>query len=264
MLQMRRDKSVGASPLLPYTLMVVSNFLWVAYGVLRHETPILVANGTGLALGCLYFVQYLRLFWWPSPKQTQQQQQQLQQSTLLLPGTVSQHIRGIAGVVLAVIFMIVGSQRHFIPLKDPASVLGTAGVIFSIAMFASPLVALKTVIETGSARSLSLSMVMATIANNVLWGITGYWDMHDIHVSTQGAIGLLMGLIQLTLKLWYGDGTSRRLKRSSSSDKMDTAVVDQESPRAAEGDPLMELIPTQDEHISTIKHQTKPRIKTRG
>ena len=211
MLQMRRDQTVGVSPLLPYTTMVLSNFLWLSYGVLRRESSILFANGTGFLLGCLYFAQYLSLLSFQtnskvSPSSSRQVQQQQQQSSLL-PGTVTQHVQSIVTLILMVLLTIWGSNHQFLPVQDPATLLGTAAVVLSCAMFASPLVALKTVIETQSARAISLGSVLATIANNFLWGFLGYFDMKDVHLSTQGAIGLLMGLVQLVLKLWYGNGT---------------------------------------------------------
>jgi len=215
MLQMRRDQTVGVRPLLPYTTMVLSNLLWVSYGVLRQESSILFANGTGFVLGCLYFAQYLSLFSFQtnsklSPSSSRQVQQE---PSSLLPGTVTQHVQSIVTLFLMVLLTIWGSNHRFLPVQDPATLLGTAAVVLSCAMFASPLVALKTVIETQSARAISLGSVVATIANNFLWGILGYFDMKDVHISIQGAIGLLMGLVQLALKLWYGNGTATATTR---------------------------------------------------
>jgi hypothetical protein len=45
MLQMRRDKHIASGvPLLPYTTMVMSNLLWVSYGILRWSPAILLVG----------------------------------------------------------------------------------------------------------------------------------------------------------------------------------------------------------------------------
>eukprot|EP00550_Attheya_septentrionalis_P001603 CAMPEP_0198294062 /NCGR_PEP_ID=MMETSP1449-20131203/20419_1 /TAXON_ID=420275 /ORGANISM="Attheya septentrionalis, Strain CCMP2084" /LENGTH=205 /DNA_ID=CAMNT_0043993889 /DNA_START=386 /DNA_END=1003 /DNA_ORIENTATION=+ len=183
--------------------MVMSNLLWVSYGILRWSPAILLANGTGLTLGTIYFIEFIRL----TPAKA-----------TLLPGTVLQHMQALFLTVTCILVVVIWGHR----LYPRADILGSAGVLFSVAMFASPLVSLRTMMETQSARIISLPFTLASIANNALWGIVGYWDMHDPHIFIQGAMGLTFGMIQLIVKVWYRDEPRRRTSSdsdiSSSSD----------------------------------------------
>lgn len=93
-----------------------------------------------------------------------------------LPGTIRQHVNAILSVFAATIGLI-----YMSPFKDPAAIIGQAAVVFCIAMFGSPLAALKTVLETKSAKSIPLPFTLATIANCFLWSITGF-EMNDFNI----------------------------------------------------------------------------------
>jgi solute carrier family 50 protein (sugar transporter) len=217
---MRRDKRIALGvPLLPYTTMIMSNLLWVSYGCLKWIPTILQANGTGLVLGTIYFIEFLRL----TPAKT-----------TLLPGTVLQHIQALLLTVTFILVVLLWWPRLY-PDANPADILGSVGVLFSITMFASPLVSLRTVMKTQSARTISLPFTLASIINNALWGIVGYWDMDDPHIYIQGAMGLTFGMIQLVVKMWYGDEPRsarimihRQLKRTSSDISIFSEIVKDE------------------------------------
>ena len=93
-----------------------------------------------------------------------------------LPGTIRQHVYAILSVFSATIGLI-----YMSPFKDPAAIIGQAAVVFCIALFGSPLAALKTVLETKSAKSIPLPFTLATIANCFLWSITGF-EMNDFNI----------------------------------------------------------------------------------
>jgi solute carrier family 50 (sugar transporter) len=84
-----------------------------------------------------------------------------------------------------------------------AEIIGTMGVVFCVAMFASPLSALKSVLATKSAKSIPLPFTLAAIVNCFLWSVVGLMDMKDFNIYAPNLLGLLFGLIQLALKLIY-------------------------------------------------------------
>jgi uncharacterized protein with PQ loop repeat len=94
-----------------------------------------------------------------------------------LPGSIRQHVNAILSVFFATIGLI-----YMSPFKDPAAIIGQAAVVFCIALFGSPLAALKTVLKTKSAKSIPLPFTLATIANCFLWSITGLFEMHDKNI----------------------------------------------------------------------------------
>mmetsp|Transcript_24913 Transcript_24913/g.42399 ORF Transcript_24913/g.42399 Transcript_24913/m.42399 type:complete len:226 (-) Transcript_24913:94-771(-) len=173
------DRSVGNLPLLPYSSMVSSTFVWVVYGILKSEPKVWSANGVGLVLGTYYFLEFIRF----SPKRS---------STL--PGSVIQHFQGILGFLLLCMGLAYGGGAPWV---------GYLGVALCVAMFASPLAALKVVLETKSAKAIPLPFTIASVVNCFLWSVIGIFDMDDYNIYVPNLLGLLFGLIQVVLKLIY-------------------------------------------------------------
>lgn len=185
MQQIRQDRAVGSLPLLPYSSMIASTFIWVTYGIMKREPSIWSCNSVGLVLGTLYFLNFVKF----APK-----------AAPTFPGSISQHFQGIMAVIASTLLLAKS------PLQSPVSLIGTAGVLFCIAMFASPLAALKTVVATRSAKSIPLPFTMASLINCGLWSIVGIWGMRDMNIIVPNLLGLTFSLIQVALKLFYGSG----------------------------------------------------------
>ena len=184
--QINRVGSVGNMPLLPYSSMIACTFLSIAYGVLKNEPKIWAPNSIGLVLGVCYFLNFIKHVPKASPT---------------LPGSIQQHAQFIAAVVGTTLFLALSPL-----VRTPLTYIGTAGVVFCVAMFASPLSALKVVIQTKSAKSIPLPFSVASVINCFLWSVTGLLDMRDINVWLPNILGLTCSLMQVGLKLIYGDG----------------------------------------------------------
>jgi solute carrier family 50 (sugar transporter) len=184
-IQIISSKSVGSLPLLPYSSMIANAILWTTYGILRKESSIYTCNGIGAVLAILYLLQFIRYS--PSKSST-------------LPGSVLQHVSVITLVAIGAI--VLALQTY---IKNPADIIGSIAVLFCIAMFASPLSALKTVIQTKSASSIPLPLAIASIANCLLWLVTGVYKMKDFNVIVPNFMGLASGIAQIALKLKYGN-----------------------------------------------------------
>lgn len=170
--------------------MIVSSFLWLAYGVLIHEPAVWRTNTCGLFMSLWYFMRFVKHAPPKSPT---------------LPGSVRQHSNVVLFIVLATLAVI-----YALPFKDPAGLIGNIAVVFCVAMFASPLSALKTVVQSRSARSIPLPFTIATIINCALWSIVGLFDISDFNIYFPNLLGLACGIAQLALKLYYGDGGSEK------------------------------------------------------
>jgi solute carrier family 50 protein (sugar transporter) len=185
--QISQEKSVQNYPLLPYSSMVASCFLWCFYGILKHEPSLLYANGTGLFLGIYYFCEFIRY----APKKAP-----------TLPGSVMQHLQGCCAVIFTT-----AALTLLLPTQTAARLIGNMGVVFCVCMFASPLAALRVVLETKSAASIPLPFTLASVLNCFLWSVIGLFQMHDFNIYAPNLLGLSFGLIQVALKLKYrGDG----------------------------------------------------------
>ena len=193
-------RSVGSLPLLPYSSMVASAFLWLVYGVLKQESIIWSANLVGLALGTYYFIVFIRY----SPEKAP-----------TLPGSIMQHVQGCFAVAILTVVLTIT-----LPTMQAATIIGHLGVLFGVAMFASPLAALRTVLETQSAKSIPLPFTLASVLNCFLWSVVGLLDMLDFNIYAPNLLGLSFGLVQVALKLQYGNGseTSPRYTAGETSD----------------------------------------------
>jgi solute carrier family 50 protein (sugar transporter) len=187
--QITRNKSVGDLPLLPYSSMIANCFLWLTYGVLKNEIKVWGTNLIGLFFAVFYFLKFARY----AP---------LKSATL--PGSIRQHVN-VCFAVMAGTFGLV----YLSPLKDPASIIGNIAVLFCVAMFGSPLAALKTVLQTRSAKSIPLPFTLATVLNCFLWSVAGLFEMKDVNIYLPNLLGLGFGLAQVALKLFFGNGTTQ-------------------------------------------------------
>jgi solute carrier family 50 protein (sugar transporter) len=102
-------------------------------------------------------------------------------------------------------------------MHDPAAWIGNIAVLFCVAMFASPLAALQTVLHTKSAKSIPLPFTLATVLNCLLWSVVGLLDMHDANIYLPNLLGLAFGIAQVVLKLVYDNGR----RGTMSEDKLD-------------------------------------------
>ena len=100
----------------------------------------------------------------------------------------------------------VGSGVH------PAAI-GQAAVVVCIALFASPLSTLQTVVQTKSAASIPLPFTLASVLACFLWSVTGFLQLHDLNVIVPNTLGLISGLAQVSLKLVYGNGPPQEAQR---------------------------------------------------
>eukprot|EP00980_Cylindrotheca_fusiformis_P001142 scaffold319_cov97-Cylindrotheca_fusiformis.AAC.2 len=169
--------------------MIASSFLWLSYGALIREPAVWRTNACGLFMALFYFLRFVKYA--PAKATT-------------LPGSVRHHANGILAIVFGTIAII-----YVIPIKDPASLVGDIAVFLCVAMFASPLSALKTVLDTKSAKSIPLPFTIATIANCFLWSVVGLFDIRDFNIYFPNLLGLACGILQLALKLYFGDGMER-------------------------------------------------------
>uniref|UniRef100_A0A7S2RC32 Sugar transporter SWEET1 n=1 Tax=Eucampia antarctica TaxID=49252 RepID=A0A7S2RC32_9STRA len=179
------ERSVMNFPLLPYSSMLANSFLWTVYGLLVGQRKIWATNSLGFILSIYYFYQF---------------QQFCPAHLTNLPGTLSQHIIGVT------FFIIVTALIPFLFGEKAPDLIGKAGVVICSLLFFSPLSKLKSVIQMKSARSIPLPFTISCCINCLLWTVVGYLQMDDFFVYFPNGVGLFFALIQLLLRIMYGDG----------------------------------------------------------
>ena len=81
-------------------------------------------------------------------------------------------------------------------------IYGIFAIIIFLLMCFSPLLTFKTIIKKKDSTSLYLPITMTQISNCTLWVIYGIY-ISDIFVLIPNLIGLLLGLIQLSLIILF-------------------------------------------------------------
>lgn len=189
MFQIWEDKSVGYLPLMPYTTMLTNAFLWFIYGFMLQEPSIWTGSAVGFFAGCFYFLEFCRF----APKRSH-----------TLPGSVVQHFHFCFAVLGATLVLAVAPFPF-----EGVTIIGQAAVFFCVAMFASPLAALPTVLETQSAKAIPLNYTIAVLLNSALWTIVGLFEMQDKNIYIPSMLGLVLSIVQVGLKIVYGNGPGR-------------------------------------------------------
>jgi uncharacterized protein with PQ loop repeat len=100
-----------------------------------------------------------------------------------------------------------------LPKNRARDMIGKVGMLSFTVLFASPLAALKQVVESKSAASIPLSFTIASLINCFLWSVVGKYEMNDVYILLPSVLGLCCALVQLALKLIYSDRV--QVKRSS-------------------------------------------------
>eukprot|EP00569_Conticribra_weissflogii_P007976 CAMPEP_0171328266 /NCGR_PEP_ID=MMETSP0878-20121228/548_1 /TAXON_ID=67004 /ORGANISM="Thalassiosira weissflogii, Strain CCMP1336" /LENGTH=158 /DNA_ID=CAMNT_0011828103 /DNA_START=394 /DNA_END=870 /DNA_ORIENTATION=+ len=120
-----------------------------------------------------------------------------------LPGTARQHKLIVSWIIFANLFVVFNMSK-----TKAADIIGKEAVFMYVVLFASPLAALKDVIETKSAVSIPLPFTIASTLNCSLWSIVGLLKLNDFNIYFPCMLGLGCAVLQLCLKGIYDDGIS--------------------------------------------------------
>lgn len=125
-------------------------------------------------------------------------------SSPTLPGSVKTHIQGCGAIAITVTFLYLSG------LSFATELIGKAAVVLCLAMFGSPLAALRVVVQTRSAKAIPLPFTLASLVNCFLWTIYGVFELGDINVYLPNILGLSFSVVQLALKFAYASDPMSR------------------------------------------------------
>ena len=202
--KIKSENDVGNLPLLPYSCMACNCILWACYGALRDAPSIWMPNGLSFLLALYYMHSFI---------------DNAAEQPINDDRTIGLQMGAVAGIVGAA-----GLAFHY----DCPEAVGSAAVLLCMALFASPLSTLKTVMETKSAESIPLPFTVASLLACFCWTVTGFLELHDTNVIVPNFTGFLFGLAQLGLKLHYRDDDSANNLLNSSEMDVDKRTLIQE------------------------------------
>ncbi|KAI9077538.1 hypothetical protein K1719_025410 [Acacia pycnantha] len=181
-----KKKSTEEFSCIPYIIGLLNCLLFTWYGLpvvsCKWENfPLVTVNGVGIALELAYVLIY---FWYASAK-----------------GKVQVAMTAIPVLIVFCITAIV-SAFAFHDHRHRKLLVGSIGLVVSVAMYGSPLVVMKKVIKTKSVEFLPLPLSLCSFVAGVLWMTYGLL-IRDIFVAGPSVVGLPLAILQLVLHCKY-------------------------------------------------------------
>ncbi|XP_028806816.1 bidirectional sugar transporter SWEET3-like isoform X2 [Neltuma alba] len=181
-----RKKSTEEFSCLPYIVGLLNCLLFTWYGlpVVSYgweNFPLVTVNGFGIVLELSYVLIY---FWYASAK-----------------GKVKVALTAIPVIAVFCIIVIV-STFAFHDSRHRKLLVGSIGLCVSVAMYASPLVVMKKVIQTKSVEFMPLPISLCSFLAGVLWLTYGLL-IRDIFVAGPSVVGVPLAILQLVLHCKY-------------------------------------------------------------
>ncbi|KAJ8752995.1 hypothetical protein K2173_008730 [Erythroxylum novogranatense] len=181
-----KHKSTEEFSCIPYIISLLDCIVYtwystpvVSYGC--ENLPILTVNGIGTLLELSFIFIYL----WFAPRKEKVKVASLTLVVVLL---------SILVIVVSVFVRHDHSRRKLF--------VGCAGIVASAVMYGSPLVAVKTVIETESVEFMPFYLSFFTFLSSTLWGIYGLLEL-DFFIASPSIVGIILSIIQLALYFKY-------------------------------------------------------------
>ncbi|KAJ1972486.1 Sugar transporter [Dimargaris xerosporica] len=165
-------------PAFPAVATFVNCTLWSKYGLRTNDPLMVMVNAVGIITSV-----YLAYCHYTTTHHKQ---------------TYLEKMLAAATVLVITIFVYI---NYFAGSKG-TDYLGIAGCVAAIAMFGSPLVALKAVITTQNTSALSLPLSVTSLITSFLWAWYGY-TIHDSFVFTPNLIGSVLAVVQCSMFLLY-------------------------------------------------------------
>lgn len=181
-----KRKSTEEFSCIPYILALWNCFLYTWYGLpvvsYRWENfPVVTVNGVGILLEISFIAIY---FWFASTKQ------KIKVAAMAL------------GVLTFFIIIAIVSTFIFHDHHHRKVFVGSIGLVASVAMYGSPLVAVKRVIKTKSVEFMPFYLSLFSFISSSLWLAYGLLS-HDLFLASPNLVGSPMGVLQLILYCKY-------------------------------------------------------------
>lgn len=180
----RKSGSLGPFNPLPSTIMVLSVFAWLCYGLAVANPWIVASNLPGAFAVLLTFVSMLPI---------------MGSDHEALPACQGTLVGGAMATLSLWTFCVFSGAGY----AERAQLVGYFASALFVALAASPLSTIRTVLATRSSASIYAPLTLAQCANTLLWTAYGIVAAKDIFVYGPNGVGLALGLVQLGLKIVY-------------------------------------------------------------
>jgi len=175
--------SLGALNPIPTTCIVLSTFAWLMYAFSVPNAWVVASNLPGACAAMAALTMTLPLM--------KGAKQLLAVQATLVGGTA--------------LNLCLWSYLIFsgLPAAARSRLLGLYASAFFILLAASPLTTITNVIARRDSSSIYAPMTVAQCTNCALWSVYGFWGAKDVFVWGPNVTGLILGLLQLLLKVLF-------------------------------------------------------------
>nr|KYP37969.1 Protein RUPTURED POLLEN GRAIN 1 [Cajanus cajan] len=186
-----RKKSTEEFSCIPYIIGLLNCLLYAWYGLPAvsykpENFPLATVNGVGIALELSYVLIY---FWYASAK--------------------GKRKVAMTAIPVLLLFSIIAAVSAFAfhDHRHQKLLVRSIGFGVSVAMYASPLVVMKKVIQTKSVEFMPLPLSVCSFLATLLWLTYGLL-IRDIFVAGPCVIGTPLGILQLVIYFNYRKGSA--------------------------------------------------------
>jgi solute carrier family 50 protein (sugar transporter) len=199
-LKIIRRGNTSESSFFPLMVMFITSVLWSKYGLLKADANLVFVNFIGAVLGLVYIV----IFYIYTHARKLINCQLVLGAVLLFPPLV--YIRFFA-------------TNHDIAMLY----MGYTCAAGSIISYGSPLSAMAEVVSKRSTASMAFPLSLANFLVSAQWCMYGFL-LKDLFIQVPNAIGVMLGIIQLSL-FWKFPATSKTATMASHSDTADSVLT---------------------------------------
>lgn len=176
-----KNKSTEEFESLPYICTVLNSALWTYYGIIKPDYFVSAVNGFGAALEAIYVLLFIK---YAPPKK--------KAKTATMASILN---IGVVGAAILVTYFGVHGQLR-------TQVVGLICLTPMVAMYASPLAVLETVITTKSVEYMPFGLSFVLFVTGGVWTVYAIL-VHDYFLGVPNGIGFLFGAIQLIVYCIY-------------------------------------------------------------
>ncbi|XP_027102550.1 bidirectional sugar transporter SWEET3 isoform X1 [Coffea arabica] len=211
-----RKRSTEEFSCIPYTIALLNCFLYTWYGLPVvsngwENVPVVTING----LGILLELSFVFIYFCFAPANAKKKVAVLTTSVIL----------GFCVIALLSVFAFHDHSHRKI-------LVGSIGLIASVAMYGSPLVVVKQVIQTKSVEFMPFYLSLFSFLASSLWMTYGLLS-HDLFLASPNLVGSPLGIFQLLLYCKYRKNgfMEEGLKRDAAKGWRKSEATDVEKPK---------------------------------
>ncbi|XVE89621.1 hypothetical protein DITRI_Ditri20bG0010700 [Diplodiscus trichospermus] len=200
-----KKKSTENYKVVPYITTLLCTSLWTFYGLLKPGgLLILTVNGAG----AIFQFIYVTLFLLYSP-----QDKKVKTAKLVAILDI-----GFLGSVIAVTLLLLDTKLQLI-------FTGIICAVLTIAMYASPLAAMRTVIKTKNVEYMPFLVSFFLFINAGVWSVYSLLE-DDFFIGVPNAIGFVLGSAQLILYTIYKNKSKLKVQKQVKISKADGSIIE--------------------------------------